>query len=524
MTVAALRPEVVDQPVVILLQQGIALYRQGDMAGAEDVFTRVLLDDPGNPHALHLLGLIVHKRGDHEMAETLLTRALTLHPHSRVASNLGVLQQQQGRLDAAIATYRQALRLEPDYLEAATNLLFALDLHPHATPELLLAERRAFAEAFCDPLTAQAEPHANDRDPDRRLRIGYVSPDFRHHSAATSFRWITAHDPSAVETYLYSTASVHDDMSGPFRAAADVWCEVGDLGDAELAAVIREDAIDILVDLAGISQGGRPLLFALKPAPIQVVGWGYGAGTGMQAFDYLVGDDTATPPDHADRYREQILRLPCLLAYAPGVYPELSDGSPQKRHGYRMYGYLGRAQKVTEPTLAVWAEILRRDPTSRLLLKHGQWEVRGQRDRVAHALWALGVPPERVEVRGQTARVEHLAAYNEVDVALDTFPQTGGVTVADACLMGVPTVTLLGETVQGRVTASILKAILADGLVASTTDEYVSRALRGVAPRVRRVLRSSLLTSILCQPRAYAQACEAAYYRIWQRWCSEAAS
>lgn len=522
MTVAARLSQPVEQPIVVRLQQGIALYRQGDYRAAEEMYTGILLDDPGEPHALHLLGLIAEKRGDLAMAESLLGRANQIEPHSRVAHNLGVVLAQQGRLDAAIATYRQALALEPDYLEAATNLLFALDLHPHVGPEQLLAERLAFASGLCDPLTALSPPHENDRDPGRRLRVGYVSPDFRHHSAAASFGPpILGHDPEAVEVYLYSTAERHDEATAPFRDRADVWCEVGHLADPELAQVIRGDRIDVLVDLAGYSQGGRPLLFALKPAPIQVTGWGYGTGTGLAAMDYLVADDVAAPPESERFYREKILRLPCLLAYAPGkAVPELNPTPPQKRNGYRTYGYLGRAQKVNAETLALWARVLRADPSARLLLKHGQWEARALRDMAAQTLWALGVSPDRVEVRGQTSRLEHLAAYNLIDVALDTFPQSGGITTLDALLMGVPTVTLLGETIPSRTGASILTTIGYRGLVAPTPHDYVGAALRGTPRGGRRAIRAALMDSILVKPREYAAAVEAQYRAIWRRWCT----
>lgn len=522
MSVAARLSEVKTPPVAVRLQQAIAYYRDGDMISADSLFCGILRDDPGHPHALHMAGLIAHKRGDLEMAERLIERAVKLHPHSRAAHNLGVVLAQQGRLDAAIAVYRQALQLEPDYLEAAMNLLFALDLHPHATPDLLLAERRAFAEAFCDPLTRMAPPHGNDRDPDRRLRVGYVSPDFRHHSAATSFSFLLAHDPEVVEVHLYSTAMSHDDASEPFKARADLWAEVGHLSDAEIAQIVREDQVDILVDLAGYSQGGRPLLFAMKPAPVQVTGWGYATGTGMAAMDYLASDAVAVPAEHERHYTEKIMRLPCLLSYAPGgAVPVFAETPPEQRNGYRTYGYLGRAQKVNEPTLALWARIMREDPTSRLLLKHGQWEPRVMRDRVAQTLWALGVSPDRIEVRGQTSRLEHLAAYNEIDVALDPLGMGGGVTVADACLMGVPTVTLLGETIPSRTGASILEAVRYREWTTVCAEDYITMARLGSAERP--LMRQMLLGSVLCDSPRYARAVEAQYRQAWQRWCGEAA-
>lgn len=508
------------EPVAVRLQQAISLYRSGDMPAAEALFCDILRDDPGNPHALHLLGLIAHKRHDLEMAERLIERAVTLAPHSRAQHNLGVVKQQRGDIDGAIATYRQALALEPDYLEAATNLIFALDLHPYATPDLLLAERRRFAEAFCDPLTRMAAPHANDLDPDRKLRVGYVSSDFREHSAAMSFGTaIRGHDPGVVEVYLYSTAERHDHRSEPFKSRADVWCEVAALNPAELAQAIREDGIDILVDLNGFSKGERLLTFALKPAPVQISAWGYCTGTGMAAMDYLMADDVAIPPAFEGYYRERILRLPCLLGYDPGPYPDLVAGPPEARNGYRTYGYLGRAMKLNDPTLACWARILREDPSGRLILKSDQYTDRSMRDRIAHRLLALGVDLGRVEVQGGTTRAEHLAAHNEIDVALDPFPQGGGMTTMDACLMGVPTVALEGRTVPGRTAASIMTVLGHEGWVASGEDQYVALATQQHA--TREALRDALLDSVICDRRGYARAVEAAYYHAWQAWCDQ---
>lgn len=503
-------------PVVVLLQQAIALYRQGQIPAAEALFCRILVDDPGNPHALHIMGLICHQRGDLEMAEKLIERSIRMAPHSRAYHNLGVVQQHRGEIDAAVATYRTAIALEPDYVEARENLIFALDLHPYATPEMLLAERRAYNAACAAPITALADPHPNDRDPDRRLRVGYVSPDFRHHSASNSFRWIQAHSPEQVEVYLYSTAEGHDAESVAFRDRADVWCEVAALGPLELAGVIRSDAIDILVDLGGFAKGGRLQMFSCKPAPVQITGWGYATGTGLDAMDYVIGDAVAVPPEHEGRYHERVMRLPSMLAYQPeGAYPDIAE-PPERKNGYRTYGYLGRPIKLHQPTLALWAEILRRDPTSRLLLKSGQYQDRGMRERVTNALSALGIDLGRIEIQGVTSRYEHLEAHNEVDVCLDPFPQGGGMGIGDALLMGVPTVTLLGENIPGRVGASMLDATGWDGWVAETPAKYVEIAKTTDTDRA--FVRKTLLSSILWDRERYARSVEAAYRSAWKEW------
>lgn len=511
-------PRPVD-PVVVRLQQGLVLIRQGRMGEAEDLVTKILADDPGNPDALHLLGIVCEKRADLDMAERLLERSVQLRPHSRSWQNLGVVRHHRGRLDAAIAAYRQAIAMEPDYADAWSNLLFALDMHPYATPELLLETRRAFDAAACARLTAMAAPHENDRDPDRKLRIGYVSGDFRErHSASSSFSFIPHHDRAQFELYLYSTFDSDDPTAGRFKGCADVWCEVGHLPQNELAEVIRDDQIDILVDLGGPAQGNRAWTFAMKPAPIQLSGWGYPHGLGITALDYLIGDPVATPPEHASRYPERILSLPCLMAYRPGEdVPPLADRAPQERNGYRTYGYLGRAIKLNAPTLALWAEILRADPTGRLILKSGQYGDPGIRAQVMDGLGALGVETSRIEIRGMTSRRDHLLAHNDIDVALEPQPCGSGQTTLDACLMGVPTAALAGEWASGRITASILSCLTWEAWIADDRADYVDLAIN-VENWDRQALRDDLLGSVIVDGPRYAQAVEAAYRKVWRRW------
>lgn len=512
-------PSIIEKPpVAVRLQQALALFRQGHVDAAETLYGDILLDDPGNPHALHLSGLICEQRGDYDLAELLIARSIQMQPHSRAHLNLGVVRQHRGRLNDGIASYRAAIDLEPTYAEAWANLLFALDMHPGATPGLLLETRRAFDAAVCSHLTATAPPHANDRDPDRRLRVGYVSGDFRMgHSAAMSFHWLCRHDPERFEVYLYSTRERDDPTAEPFKRRADVWSEIGHLEPHELASVIREDGIDILVDLSGPSQGGRPTTFALKPAPVQVGGWGYSSGLGIRAMDRLVSDPVAMPRAHADRYPERLLELPSIVTYSPPATPPPLATPPEAARGHRTYGYLGRPIKLADDVFAAWAEILRRDATGRLLLKSGQYADRAMRERVLHGLGALGVGMDRIDVRGVTSRYDHLAAYNDVDVCLDSFPQGGGITVCDALLMGVPTVTLLGETAPGRTGASILATVGLDAWTTPTVRAYVERALERDLPR-RQMVRDALLCSILTDHEAYARTVEAAYRRIWREW------
>ena len=501
------------------LYQALALFQAGRMDEAETAYGEILLADPGNPHALHLLGLICTRRGDYDLGEQLVRRSVDLAPHARSWLNLGTIRAHRGDADGSIACYRTALALDPQLAEAWANLLFALDLHPQAPWTLLRATRDAFDQQVAAPLTQLAARPTNDRDPDRgRLRVGYVSADFRmSHSASLAFGWITEHDPEQVVVYLYSTLEGTDPTAAAFRARADVWSEVGHLDPLQLAEAVRGDELDILVDLAGASAGGRPLLMAMKPAPIAITGWGYPHGLGIGALDALVGDDVSIPPEHAERYREAILRLPVSIPYrVPDPVPDPSaDPGPPSRP--RRYGYLGRAHKLTAPTIALWARLLTEDPTGVLLLKSAQYADRQTRDRIVDGFGALGVEPWRIEIRGETSRYQHLATHREIDVALDPLVCGGGATIWDAAVMGVPTVTLPGQAVSGRQGASIMRHIGLEPFVAQTADGYIARA-RTPLP-ARETVRAATLAAVGTDPVAYCRLVEAEYRRIWQVWC-----
>lgn len=506
----------------VRLAQAIAAYRAGDDDTAERLYCEVLATDPVNQDALEVLALVYHRRGASDLACGLLEAAHRREPKSQTALNLGVVQMHRGEVDQACVSLRAAIALDPHNPQAWANLLFALDAHPHATPALLRETREAFDRTACRALTEAAAPHARDRAPDRRPRVGYLGADFRAaHSASRSFGFLLHHDPAAVDVYLYSTyAGPSTPTDERFRDRADVWCEVAALSDDDLADVIRADQIDVLVDLGGVSAGGRPLVMAHKPAPIQVGGWGYPHGLGIRAMDAMIGDDIATPPEHEAWYPERIIRLPCLIGHwADETLPEIAD----RRSPTRTCGYFGRATKLSPRTLAAWAALLRGDRHARLLLKHPQYAVTAMRERVLGALVALGVEQDRIEVRGQTSRWEHLAAHNEVDVCLDPVGIGGGQTVLDACLMGVPTVTLPTETVSGRIGASILTTLDHGDLVADDDHEYLEVALAATRDISRRqAFRERTLASILCDGPAYARAVEAAYRTLWQAWCKEA--
>lgn len=432
--------------------------------------------------------------------------------------------QARGDMLAAVAAFRLADRIDDDPT-VASCVVMTLDMVSD-DPDLVFGERDAFARRFCDPLTRAAPPHANSRDPERKLKVGYLSADFRGHSAASSILpAVRHHDRERFEAHLYMTGRAEDRLTGLFRGVAEGWHPVNALSEAQLADKIRSDGIDVLVDLSGFSQGHRILALARKPAPIQVVGWGASSmGTGILASDYVVTDAVATPPEHEYLYREKPLRLPCLLAFSPPPVMPPVGPPPLARNGYATFGCFGRPTKITDGALRAWAAILRRVPGSRLSLKNGEYADRRMCVRVLDALTALGVRPERVSFAGLTPTYDHQDAYNGVDVALDTWPENGGATVLDACLMGVPVVAKLGRLSTGRAASSILKAAgLCDPI--EGTDAYVARAVRwandpAFLAETRATGRARFLASPVADGPRYARAFEREVRRAWQAWCA----
>ena len=512
-----------------LLDEGFAAHERGDVQRAIAAYHQVMGLDRDNVGALAGAGLIESERGQLDAAEFLLKRALSIAPTVATYNILGHTYVKRRRFDEAMACYRASLQLDPSNTSTWPNLLFLLDLHPFATNGLRLAERERFDELHCRPLTEAAPPHANDPDPERILRVGFVSSDFKQHSAAHGFGpVILGHHRDRVEVHLYdvdqSPPNPEDRVATWFREGGALqWHDARGLDDASLAATIRADRMDVLVDLSGYSAGGRPLVFARRPAPVQIGGLGYATGFGISAMDYLLADAVTVPDRHEQFYREKILRLPCFMGYEQAPpWPEVGP-PPRLANGYVTYGYLGRFIKISPQTLAAWGEILRRVPTSRLLLKCGDYDDQAVRTQIGSALGAFGVTPDRLDFRGGTSRHDHLLAYGEIDISLDPFPHGGGVTTVESLLMGAPTVTLFGEYLCGRTGASLLTVCGLRHAVARTPFEYVNHAVSMAdedwTHDDRLALRRRVRESVLMDQDAYATAFEDAIASAWRQWC-----
>jgi predicted O-linked N-acetylglucosamine transferase (SPINDLY family) len=436
--------------------------------------------------------------------------------------NRGAALHALGRHREAMESYARALALAPERSGIHSNIIFVLDFIPEISFVEHQRERHAYGQSMAAIPTGA--PHGNDRDPSRPLVLGYVSGDFKHHSAAACFRPVLRrHDRARFRIACYSGARDEDDWTQEFRELADVWRPISGVDDAVLDEQIRADRVDILIDLSGHTTGNRMPLFARKPAPIQVTAWGHGGGTGLRTMDYQFTDPVFIPASARPLFAETCWDLPCCITFeAPEGAPDVGP-PPAGANGFITFGSLNRLTKVAPTTLALWARILAAVPGSRLLVKDFLLDDAPLRRRILDTMAGHGLDPQRIILRGSTSHQEHMAAYNEVDIVLDTFPLNGGVTTWEALWMGAPVVATLGQSPGSRVSAAILHALGLDRWVEDQEADYFDRAVRLAADRqglarFRAGIRSTILASAAGDPQRYTRAVEAAYRAMWHRW------
>ena len=471
-----------------------------------------------------------YNAGDYDTAIGHFLEARRLgRDHAMLHSGLGTAYMFTQRNLEAIAEYRRAINLgglEPKLLG---NLIFLLDLQPETTLEGALEARKAWWQHFGRPQRAAWRAHANDPDPERPLRIGYVSGDFRRHSAAISFAPVVLRHSEGYQAICYSNHPEPDNVTENFVTGAAAFSQIDELDDDAFATKIREDGIDILVDLSGFSARNRLETFCRRPAPVQATGWGYATGTGLPVMDGFFADEVVVPPPLAARgYVEPLLYLPCVVPFAPMPYAETVKPLPCLGGAPFTFGSCNRWAKITPTVLTTWATILARTPGSRLLLKEKAYERPEIRAQVTAALAAAGVDPLRVVFRGFTDHVSHLATFDEIDLALDPFPHSGGITALEGLWAGVPPITLLGERVPERLSASICSVLNLKAFITETRAEYIEAAVllatkfQSQLAQIRSTLQHRIAASPLCA--GYAQAVETHYRELWRAWCRRQAA
>jgi len=509
---------------------GIALQNQGLLDDAIAAFRQAIALKPDCAAAHANLGAALGEKGESDAALGALRTAIALAPdYAPAHNNRAMVLKDQGLVDGAMAASRQAMALRPDDPEAHSNLLLNLHYHPGYDVRTIAEEHRRWNRQHAVPLQKFIGPHANDRNPERRLRIGYVSPDLRAHvNGRTLLSLLEHHDRGALEIVAFAQVLVPDSLTEQLRACTDQWHNLVGLADEPAAELIRRQQIDILVDLAGHTAQNRLLLFARKPAPVQAAFLGYPDTTGLSTMDYRLTDAYADPPGQSESYySEQLLRVsPCAWCYRPTCRPPVTA----RPAGPITFGCFNTFAKVTEPMLALWGGILQAVPRSRLLLKAAGLGSPSVRERVLAIFAQQGIAPERLELRGlEPTQGGHLALYGQVDLALDTFPYHGTNTTLEALWMGVPVVTLAGASHVSRVGVSLLSNLGLPELVAGSQEQYVRIAteLAGDVPRrahLRATLRQRLEQSPLMDAPRFARTIEAAYRQMWRAWCQKNAA
>jgi len=507
---------------------GVGLQEQGKFDEAVTAYRKAISLKPQFAEAHSNLGNALCQSGRLDAAVAACREAIGIKPdYAEAQSNLGVALQYQGKLDEAAAAYRKAIDIKPEHSKTLSNLLFCLNYDETASNAELFAAHREWQERYGNGAVRFAS-HDNARDPQRRLRIGYVSPDFRVHSVAYFLEpLLAAHDRQAVEVFCYADVSQPDGLTAHLRQLAEHWLVSVGLSDDELAERIRSDGIDILVDLAGHTADNRLRLFARKPAPVEVSWLGYPNTTGLTAIDYRLVDAVTDPPGDSDAWAsERLFRLEGgFLCY--GGFEDLPDAKPPPSltSSRVTFGSFNNPAKLSSATMDAWGRLLSAVPDARLLLKGKALTDRATRALYQSRLIERGVPAERLQlIPALPNPISHLAAYELVDVALDPFPYNGTTTTCEALWMGVPVVTLRGDRHAGRVGASLLTQIGVTDLIAGSVDEYtaIAAALARDPARLaalRQSLRARMKASPLCDSRAFARKMEAAYRTMWRRWC-----
>lgn len=553
---AAAAPAASAPEVEACLAQAMALMRARSYAEAASLCESLIARDAAAPGPVELLGAIAMERGEKERARTcfesalmlagerpqalcnaaeanrqagdparalqLSSRALALDPANGPAMFIQALSLQScWRMEEALAVYRTLIERQPGFSPAYAGYLYLLLLLGE-DPLAVRAAHCRWAEVNAEPLRERGAVWANSPEPQRRLRVGYVSADFREHAISSYIEPILArHDRGSFDIYCYSSTANTDAVTERLRAEVDCWRDIRWSDDAAAAALMRTDGIDILVDLSGHTTGNRLGVFARKPAPVQIAYLGYPATTGMSAMDYRLSDSVVDPPGASDSYyTEKLLRLPhALWCYQPDAsMPALAPA----RAGPISFGSLNAAAKLTPQMIALWSRLLAKVPASRLVLAAvAQGEARA---RIAAEFARHGVPADSLEFHPPLDLERFWELHAQIDIALDAYPYNGATTTCVALWLGVPVVSLAGNLLWSRCGASLLSSIGLPELVAHTEDEYLSIACRLAGDRerlakLRAGMRARMLASRLMDAQGFTRELEALYRQAWRDWC-----
>ena len=503
---------------------GAALQELGRLHEAEACYRRALQIDPDYAKAHCNLGAALHEQGRRAEAEICLRRALELDPeYAPSHQNLAIVLAYLSDFDEVVSESNLALHLKSDTAVDWEQRLYIFSYHPDLAAEEIYAQFVCWGDRFADPAT---DFSARDRTPGRRLRIGYVSPDFRRHTSRFFFWPLFAnHDHEFVDLYAYSNVKTEDDVTQKFKGLFDHWRNIRGVADSDVACMIREDGIDILVDGCSHMRDDRLGVFTLKPAPIQVTWLGAAWTTGLKAVDYALIDPYMAP--EGTLTRETIVRLPqCFVAYRPPEETAELAPPPCLKNGYITFGYSGRTERLNHHTFRVWGDILRQIPTARLILDFPAFADPPTQEHYRQFMLRHGMNPGQVIMRRSA---DIFAGLNDIDILLDSFPHSGGTMLFDALWMGVPALTLASRPPVGRIGTSLMINLGLPEWVAQSHEEYVAKAITlsqdvQALAQLRAGMRQRMQSSPLMDGPGFARGVEAAFRKMFEKWVSESAT
>jgi predicted O-linked N-acetylglucosamine transferase (SPINDLY family) len=511
--------------------------RHGVPGNPEASLHEAIVLDPKGATAYAALGEFLEARGRYSEAEKPLRRAIALDTKQASAHvTLGNALQSLGRYEEMEAAYRRALDIDPSQRAVRESMLsrplINMLYDSASTPAEILAKHREWGNELISEAgksNPPAAPFPNAREPERRLRVAYLSPDFRYHAVSFFFEPLLAHhDTNAIEAYCYAEIENPDFVTAALQQRGGVWRKTYGLDDMALRAQMRADKIDIAIDLAGHTGNSRLSAFAIKPAAVTATWLGYAATTGLATIDWRITDARVDPPGQEAFHSERLLRLPdCFLCYHfyGNVMPVVAP-LPAATRGTITFGSFNNPLKLSSSAIAAWARILAAVPHSRLILKSLLFAEPSRRHYFRERFAAHGTAPERLELRElQTDIMDHLNSYAEIDIALDPFPYNGTTTTCEALWMGVPMISLVGDHHAARVGFDLLSQVGLADFAAADIESYIAKAVAlasdlPLLARLRQELRERMQNSPLCDAPRFARAFEAGLRHMWQEWCS----
>lgn len=506
---------------------GEALQDRNEDVEALQYYKKALAINPNNTEYLNNIGGLYSRLQQYREASNHYRRVLDVEPDNPSAlNNMASSLKAFGQMEEAISYHKKSLQIRPNHAGTYTNLLLSMVYAPSVSAEEQAKTAREFGEGIANPVFKNYVFN-NDRNPNRRLKIGYVSPDFKTHSVNFFFEpLLNRHDRKNFEIYGYASVEKKDGITARLEKSFDHWRDIFTLDDEEAADLIHQDGIDILIDMAGHTGFNRLLTFARKPAPVQVTWLGYPATTGVTAIDYRIVDPHTVPAGMNQEWSAETLwRLPDVFCcYSPGdKIVDVIDHPPFEDNGYITFGCFNNFSKVTDAVLASWLQILKRVPGSKLFLEIACLD-QFESDLIAR-LQAIGFDLASVILEQRKPNTQFIM-YNRIDIALDPFPCNGGTTSMDCLWMGVPIIALAGNSFVSRMGVSFLTNSGLPQLIADTTDDYIEKAVALASDldglrAIRHNLRDKVRASPLMDQERFIKNMEAAYRKMWQLWCAE---